>query len=254
MEYYICTNSQRFLRKTLTIQSLLRPFTATKAVLAGGGQAEYNSILQHVHCVLVTIWRAIFAEPNFICKQACTVCHGVSSTDFSVRCVLSQMKPLFATLVSCGTSLGRTSCICSLAARKMGREEVCFYRFLFFFRVVQNVLVAGPWPIIVQHVAQKSLRQQHGLCARMTHANRKMLPQKPRPSHRFQTNCQYVLVVCTKHLRLSLKAIRLECYIAEEVGRRACTRKIFTRDVSVLSRSCLGDVLVSQWCPCLVFS
>ena len=57
----------------------------------------------------------------------------MSPTDFSVRWVFSQMKPLFATLVSCGTCLGRTSCICSLAARKMGREEVCFYRFSFFF-------------------------------------------------------------------------------------------------------------------------
>ena len=44
-------------------------------------------------------------------------------------------------------------------------------------------------------------------------------------------------------------AISLGSYMDKAVGRRACTRKFFTHNVSVLSRWCLGLVSVlSRWC------
>ena len=54
-------------------------------------------------------------------------------------------------------------------------------------------------------------------------------------------------------------AISLGSYMDKAAGRRACTGKKFTQDVSVLSRSCLGrvsvlslsffgDVSVLFWC------
>ena len=44
-------------------------------------------------------------------------------------------------------------------------------------------------------------------------------------------------------------AISLGSYMDKAAGRRPCTGKIFTQDVSVLSRSCLGHVSVlSRWC------
>ena len=48
-------------------------------------------------------------------------------------------------------------------------------------------------------------------------------------------------------------AISLGSYMDKAAGRRACTGKKFTRDVSVLSRWCLGDVFVmSRSCLGLV--
>ena len=44
-------------------------------------------------------------------------------------------------------------------------------------------------------------------------------------------------------------AISLGSYMDKAAGRRPCTGNIFTQDVSVLSRSCLGHVSVlSRWC------
>ena len=43
-------------------------------------------------------------------------------------------------------------------------------------------------------------------------------------------------------------AISLGSYVDKAAGRRACTGKIFTQDVSVVSRSCLGVVLVLFCC------
>lgn len=43
-------------------------------------------------------------------------------------------------------------------------------------------------------------------------------------------------------------AISLGCYMDKEVGGGACTRKVFTQDVLVLARSCLGVASVmSRW-------
>ena len=48
-------------------------------------------------------------------------------------------------------------------------------------------------------------------------------------------------------------AISLGSYMDKAAGRRACTGKIFTQDVSVVSRSCLGVVLVLFCCFLVVF-
>ena len=42
-------------------------------------------------------------------------------------------------------------------------------------------------------------------------------------------------------------AISLGSYMDKAAGRRACTGKKFTQDVSVVSRSCLGLVSVVSW-------
>ena len=51
----------------------------------------------------------------------------------------------------------------------------------------------------------------------------------------------------------SLIAISLGSYMDKAAGRRACAGKIFTQDVSVVSRSCLGRVSVLFWCCFVVF-
>ena len=47
--------------------------------------------------------------------------------------------------------------------------------------------------------------------------------------------------------RFSPIAISLGSYMDKAAGRRACTGKNITEDVSVLSRSCLGLVSVVSW-------
>ena len=55
------------------------------------------------------------------------------------------------------------------------------------------------------------------------------------------------------NLYISPIAISLGSYMDKAAGRRACTGKNFTQDVSVLSRSCLGRVSVlSRSCLGLV--
>ena len=63
----------------------------------------------------------------------------------------------------------------------------------------------------------------------------------------------YCYSMCCCHLLSSPIAISLGSYMDKAAGRRACTGKKFTQDVSVLSRSCLGRVSVlSRSCLGLV--